>query len=181
MSQLPHNSSKPTLRSDTWLMERLNHIWQEFYPDIARSNAVDIVFGRKSRTRLGSIGMQGWVGIKGVAYKTHDSIPHGTTVITITGYFRDTSIPDYVIDATIGHEMVHYAHGFHSPHPQLYRYPHQGGIVDTEMRKRGMGDILRSQRLWLKNHWHHVAKPVSRIRKRSTHGKLRFLRSLITR
>ena len=46
-------------------------------------------------------------------------------------------IPEYVIDTTVAHELVHYMHGFFSPHQRLYKHPHKGGIVTKELKKRG--------------------------------------------
>lgn len=165
-------------RDNDWLADRLAEIWYRYFPDVRQNNEVLIEFGQKSRTRLGSIGMMGWQGIgHRQAYAGKKTAGHGTSVITITGYFKDERVPVYVVDATIGHELVHYAHGFHSPHPQLYRYPHQGGIVDKEMRKRGMGEILRQQKNWLKAEWQEITKPHRSAirRKRRVHVRLSFL------
>lgn len=162
------------VRNDHWLETRLRQIWQRYFYDVKPQNIVLIKFGQRSRTRLGSIGMEGWQAkAKSGMYKSRLSVPLGTSIITITGYFRQTTIPEYVIDATIGHELVHYVHGFHSPYPQLYRYPHQGGIVDKEMRERGMGEMLRLQKQWLKEQWRTVAPPIRRKRRR--YGRLSFL------
>jgi hypothetical protein len=126
-------------RDNSWLEERLAQIWYRYFADIEQPNEVSIHFGRRSSTRLGSI--------------IREPGPNKPSIITITGYFKDEKVPPYVVDSTIAHELVHYAHGFHSPHPQLYRYPHQGGIVDKELQKRGLGSILRSQKAWLKQEW----------------------------
>lgn len=166
-------ANHPIARDDDYLTERLAQIWYHHFSDIAQPNDVVIRFGRKLKTRLGSIGMPGWQDRHHeFAYRPREKAGQGTSVITITGYFKDGRVPDYVIDATIGHELVHYAHGFHSPHPQLYRYPHQGGVVDKEMRERGMGEILKQQKKWLKKEWLHFAKPT---RKRRRYVRLSFL------
>lgn len=182
----PPNHQEPE-RDTLWLEQRLNTIWERYFPTMVRANPVTIVFGQKSRTRLGSIGMEGWQGIrKGIAYKSRRSVAQGTSIITITGYFKDSRVPEYVVDATIGHELVHYAHGFHSPHPQLYRYPHQGGIVDSELMRRGMGETLYLQRKWLKQEWavftaadrptkQRVTRRIIK-KKRNSYGFMSFLR-----
>lgn len=176
----------PITRDEIWLQQRLDALWQSYFANVERANEVLVRFGQKSRTRLGSIGMEGWSGVTrpGRAYTSRLKIDEGTSIITLTGYFKDPRVPDYVIDATIGHELVHYAHGFHSPHPQLYRHPHQGGIVDKEMMRRGMGDILIAQRKWLKQEWITVIgaptrrirrRPLRRTIRRSSYGILSFL------
>lgn len=187
--------NSPITRDNIWLQQRLDALWQRYFANVERPNQVLVRFGQKSRTRLGSIGMEGWKGLTplgrkpGRAYTSRLKVEQGTSVVTLTGYFKDPRVPEYVVDATIGHELVHYAHGFHSPHPQLYRHPHQGGIVDKELMRRGMGDILIQQRKWLKTEWLQiigVPKPrtirprrriTSRITKRKSHGFLSFLQS----
>lgn len=164
-----------TPRDEQWLEERLAHIWYHHFPDVAQLNDIAIVFGRKSRTRLGSIGMPGWKNnTSNLHYKGKRSFSDGTSVITITGYFMHNEVPDHVIEATIAHELVHYAHGFHSPHEQRYSHPHKGGIVDKELIARGLGELLKRQKSWLKENWHLIAAP-SKPRKRRAYAKLSFL------
>ncbi len=138
-------------RDNIWLAYRLASIWASYFTDIASPNEVKIAFGRRSRTRLGSIRMD-----------------QGISVITLTSYFTDLRVPTYVIDTTIAHELVHYAHGFHSPHAQRYRHPHRGGIVDTELRHRLMGEALAQQQHWLKKEWPLIIGPPPRKRRRHT-------------
>ena len=66
--------------------------------------------------------------------------------------FKDLTIPQEVIDQTIGHELVHYAHGFSSVHPRLHRYPHAGGVVRKEMKERGMEHLYQAYRNWMKSY-----------------------------
>ncbi len=165
-------------RDESWLMDRLNTIWLSYFPDITRTNTVQAVFGQQSKTRLGSIGMQGWRKTgKDQVYKMARHINEDTTVIKLTGYFKNPEIPGYVIDVTIAHEIIHYAHGFHSPLPQLYPHPHQGGIVDKELKRRGLGDMLKLQKAWLKTHWATYI-PVRKPRRR--HVKRLSLLQLIS-
>lgn len=155
-------ADQPKPRDESWLADRLNYLWDTYFSDVTRPNPVIAVFGRASKTRLGSIGMQGWHR-QGTfrGYRTHSSIEDGTTVIKLTGYFKKPEIPNYVLDVTLAHEMVHYAHGFHSPHPQLYKHPHQGNIVNDELKKRGLGELLKQQKAWLKANWEDIASKTS--------------------
>ena len=75
------------------------------------------------------------------------------SVITITKYFQKEDIPEFVITSTIAHELCHYTHGFNSPLPKQFRHPHQGGIVNKEMDKRGLRDIRLKTGKWLKDNW----------------------------
>lgn len=78
------------------------------------------------------------------------------TYITITGLFKDEKIPESVVDAVLAHELSHYAHGFFSPHNQLHNHPHKHKIVTNELTKRGLGDILKNQKTWLKQNWKDI-------------------------
>lgn len=127
------------MRSNTWLAERLQALHQHYFQDISIPNRLVVRFGRKSKQRLGSI-----IAHKKAGY----TLP--VTCISINALFRLEEVPEYVIEATLAHEFVHYLHGFHSPHAQRYRHPHQGGIVDKEIRKRGAGHLLEQQEQWLK-------------------------------
>ncbi len=108
-----------------------------------------IRFGQHARTRLGSIRQ---------SRNSQYSLGPGPqvlnpSIITITGYFTDEIVPEYVIDLVIAHELCHYAHGFCSPHPQLYKNPHEGKIIDKELYGRGFGENIKKQKAWLKTEW----------------------------
>jgi hypothetical protein len=122
-------------RNNKWLQSRLEIIWQRYFPDVAVANNVFVKFGRPSMTRLGSI--------KPGQIKEN-------TVITINGY---PEIPEFVVDAVLAHELTHYAHGFFSPHEQKHRLPHKGGVVRNEMIDRGLQELLRAEKKWIKINW----------------------------
>ena len=122
-------------RDNIWLLSRLDYIWSSHFPDLNQTNKVFIKFGRYSKLRLGSIKMERL---------------RGHTVITITKMFQDSKISVDVVDQTIGHELVHYAHGFSSPHPKMHRYPHEGGVVKKDMIERGMGKQVKAYQEWVK-------------------------------
>lgn len=158
----------PITRDSQWLQNHLARIWSDHFQDVTKLNEVAIIFGKNSRTRLGSIGMPGWKNrASNRRYEGQRSFSGGTSVITITGYFRHNEVPDHVVDATIAHELVHYAHGFHSPHEQRYYYPHKGGVVDKELVKRGLEELLKAQKSWLKEKWHLIAKQSKQREKES--------------
>lgn len=128
------------MRDNIWLKNRLEYLWDKHFPDVDVANTVIVRFGRPAKTRLGSIKF---------GRRTVDP----NTYITITGYFRSDDVPDFVVDAVLAHELAHYAHGFFSPHERLHAHPHKHGIVDNELTTRGLGDILKLQKRWLKQHW----------------------------
>lgn len=124
-------------RDNKWLLSRLDHLWERYFSDIPQTNTVFIKFGRFAKYRLGSIRLN---------KQTKASI------ITITSMFRSSKIPPAVVDHTIGHELVHYAHGFSSNHPKLHKYPHAGGVVKKEMAQRGMGYLFDAYKKWIKQY-----------------------------
>jgi len=79
------------------------------------------------------------------------------SVITLTGYFRnDLLVPDYVVNATIAHELCHYTHGFSSPLEKRFLNPHQGNVIKKELSKRGLLEEQEMADKWLKKNWVNV-------------------------
>lgn len=128
-------------RDDGWLKEKLDSIWNLLFSEVQRKNNVHVKFKGKSKHRFGCIKKKG-----------NDS------VIEINSLFRDELVPEYVIDTTLAHELVHYLHGFNSPFPRKYKHPHKGGIVDKELIKRGFGDSLKLEKIWAKKEWEKTFK-----------------------
>ncbi|HLD03661.1 MAG TPA: hypothetical protein VJC17_02720 [Candidatus Dojkabacteria bacterium] len=144
------------MRNDAWLTDTMYELWENHFVDVPRKNIVLIKFGRKSRNQLGCIT---WASntAKGIR-KLRSIIPDNKeaariSLITITRFFQDEEIPDFVVIATIAHEMCHYAHGFHSPLKQLYDHPHKGGVIFKEMQKRDLGKLYKEARKWLRTNW----------------------------
>lgn len=132
-------------RNDRWLKDRLALIWQRYFPDVPVANNVFVKFGRPTRTRLGSI-------------KFGRLKENPNTIITINGHFIDPEIPKFVIEAVLAHELTHYAHGFCSPLEQYHRHPHQGGVVRRELVDRGLSDLLKLEKRWIKANWVNYLK-----------------------
>ena len=128
------------MRDHNWLKFRLETIWAKFFPDIQVANNVFVKFGRPCRTRLGSIKY---------GRKTEDP----NTIITINGHFKDAFIPEFVVDAVLAHELTHYAQGFCSPLEQKFSHPHKGNVVNRELIDRGLHDLLKNEKRWVKLNW----------------------------
>ncbi len=124
-------------RDNKWLLSRLDFIWTKFFEDVSQDNPLFIKFGRYSKYRLGSIKYD---------RRTNKS------QITITGMFKNAQIATEVVDHTLAHELVHYAHGFSSKKVRLHKYPHAGGVVQKEMRKRGMKYLIDFYKQWVKDY-----------------------------
>jgi len=144
-------------RDEAWLQGILDKIWDNYFPEVQQVNDVRIVFGRRTKRRLGSISL-------------HPS-DCKTSVITMNGLFRREDVPEFVVEATIFHELTHYAHGFNSPLEQAQEHPHAGGVMRREFVERGLLELYLQQKRWLKANWLDVltqefpAKPRAGVRK----------------
>ena len=140
------------------LQNLLYDIWEKHFDDVPRKNLVIVKFGKFSKQRLGSIK---WVrdlkGIKSIykkfekEHKIQDD--KRITLIILTRYFTQENIPEFLIKTTLAHEIVHYTHGFNSPLEKRYKYPHQGRIIEKELKKRGLGKEYDLSEKWLKENW----------------------------
>lgn len=131
------------------------------FRDLEAKSNIQISFGRKAKTRLGSI--------KRARQNT------GVSHITINGLFAQEFIPGEIIDATIAHELCHYAQGFSSPLPQLSKHPHRGGVVDAELRKRNLSELLNFQNKWLKEKWPGIVKEYFPRSQRRRRRRVRYI------
>ena len=146
------------IRDNKYLENLLYDLWENNFCDVARLNLVTIKYGKFSKRQLGSIKM---IKDKDTFYRyikkynLDKNIFESKTVslINITKYFTYDYVPEYVVRATIAHELCHYTHGFSSPLKRMYRYPHQGGIIRKELESRGLYDEYKNSKRWLKNHW----------------------------
>lgn len=128
-------------RTNRWLADRLEWLAGRYFADVPINNRLQVRFSRPVKTRLGSITTRKLKGQPPIS------------LISINGLFRDDGVPESVIDAVLGHEFIHYAHGWHSPLPRLYRHPHRGGVVDQELRDRGLSQVLIQQNKWVKHNF----------------------------
>ncbi len=126
-------------RDEAWLQEMLDKIWDNYFQDVPQANDVRIVFGRRAKRRLGSISL--------------DPDDGKTSLIVVNSLFKDPDIPEYVVEATVFHELTHYAHGFNSPLEQAQRHPHAGGVMRREFAERGLLELYLQQKRWLKENW----------------------------
>lgn len=131
-------------RDQEWLESLLADIWYRHFLDVPQNNDVRIIWAKRAKRRLGSIEI--------------DRQDGHTTIIKVNRLFQDLDVPEYVIRATIVHEMTHYAHGFGSPHERRQKHPHSGGVIRKEFAERGLVDLYLQQKRWLKDHWLLVLK-----------------------
>lgn len=130
ISHSAHSTRNPTLY--------LNQIWQEYFSDVPRVNIVEIAYCHPWKRRLGLIRL---------------SLDSTKTFIGINALLEHQQVPEYVLITTIAHELTHYAHGFGSPLPRIYKHPHANNIVNRELEQRGLGELARKCDDWIDKQW----------------------------
>ena len=116
-------------RNDKWLESRMYFLWDNHFCDVPRKNKVEIHFGRKAVVRLGSIRK-----LRGKKADGNQYDDKTITKILITRFFQSETVPQFVVDAVIAHELIHYADGFSSPLSKKVSHPHRGGRIKKQMR-----------------------------------------------
>lgn len=125
------------MRTDEWLLKRLEQIWELLFSEHPKKNEVRVRFKGRWKNKFGHI----------------KKLKDGSTEIVVNGIFKSYTVPEYIIDVTLAHEIIHYIHGFNSPYPQKFKYPHQGGVVRHELLKRGFGKNIELEKKWIKDVW----------------------------
>ena len=123
-------------RNDAWLTERTELLWENHFSDVPKGYPIVTKFGSRARYRFGSIAARS-----------------GKSLILINQLFAAPDVPVYVVDATLAHELAHYAHGFGSGLPRKYVHAHRGGVVDKELEARGLGELSAKAEQWRKANW----------------------------
>jgi hypothetical protein len=123
-------------RDDNWLECHLRALQNKYFRDVDSGYPICVRFGRRAKRRFGSISAR-----QGICY------------ITINGWFRHSEIPEYVVDATLAHELAHYVHGFGSGLQRQHAEPHRGGVVEEELRQRGCFHLEQQAKIWRDTQW----------------------------
>src|SRR3989344_2522610 len=131
------------MRDDTWLKNRMLEIWQIHFIDVPMLNQINIKFKGRWKNKFGHIKMK-----------------NNITEIVINSLFQNDNVPQYIIDLTIAHELIHYAHRFQSPLARKYNYPHQGGIVRKELLRRGFKNQMELERKVFRKEWPEIYKKI---------------------
>lgn len=116
----------------------LDAIWQQYFADVPRVNRLEIAYGQPWKRRLGLIRL---------------SLDNSTSVIQVNALLQIPQVPADVLITTIAHELTHYAHGFGSPLPRLYKHPHANHVVKHELERRGLGEAMRLCDAWIDSTW----------------------------
>lgn len=146
------------MRNRQFLERILYDLWEDHFCDIPRKNLVIIKYGKHSKRQLGSIKLanektkiKNLLKEKEEDYKIQDD--KSITVITVSRYFQHEVVPEFVVRATIAHELCHYAHGFSSPLQKKFQKPHQGSVIKKELKKRGLLEKQKMVDKWLEENW----------------------------
>lgn len=149
------------MRKNLDLEEMMYELWENNFCDVPRLNLVLIKFGKYSKRQLGCIKLANKsTKIKSILkkkkkdYEIQDD--KSISLITVTKYFEKDFVPDFVVKATIAHEMCHYTHGFNSPLEKRFDKPHQGNIIKKELKKRGLIEEYVQAEKWLKENWREI-------------------------
>jgi len=129
------------MRDDLWLKNRMEYIWNKYFPDLEKENKILVGFKGKWKNKFGHIKMVG-----------------KNTEIVVNSLFKDDRVPEFIVDNTLAHEIVHYLHGFQSPRKQMFEHPHKGNIVNKELKDRGVINGLRMEKDWVKGRWVDIYK-----------------------
>lgn len=132
------------MRDELWLQQMLDETWDRYFSEVPQANIVRIVFGKRAKRQLGSIRL--------------DPKDPSVTIITMNGLFRSEAIPEFVVQSTLVHELIHYAHGFNSPLDQQHKHPHAGGVIRKEYAERGLEHLYTEQQKWFKANWPGVVR-----------------------
>lgn len=147
-------------RDELWLQQLLDDTWDKYFPEVPQDNIVRIEFGKRAKRQLGAIRL--------------DRRDTSVSIITINGLFREPAIPEFIVTATLVHELIHYAHGFNSPLARKHAHPHAGGVIRAEYAERGLESLYVRQKRWLKANWQGIVdanfaparrRPGRRVRK----------------
>ncbi len=146
------------MRDNKYLENLLYDLWDNHFCDVPRKNLVIIKFGKYSKRQLGSIKLANrYTKIKGLMKQRKEELEvqdeKSVTVITITRYFQNEIVPEFVIRATIAHELCHYTHGFQSPLEKRFDHPHRGNVIKKELAKRDLLEQEKEAEKWLKENW----------------------------
>ncbi|HSV74072.1 MAG TPA: hypothetical protein VLH79_09965 [Chthonomonadales bacterium] len=141
-------------RDLAWLRGRLAALLAAHFRDVPEGLPIDVRWGRSARRRFGSI----------VARDDR-------SLIVINGAFRDPDVPAFVVDATLAHELAHYAHGFGSGLPRLHEHPHRGDVVGREVRARGLEPLAERARQWEEVRWPQFVQQNAADRPRSSSAR----------
>ena len=149
------------MRETEFFENILYNLWENHVCYVPRLNLVIIKYGKFSKRQLGSIKIaNSKTKIKKMLKEKWNDLlaqdDKSITVITISRYFQNEIIPEFVLRAVVAHELCHYTHGFSSPLEKRFNNPHQGSVVKKELKKRGLWEEQEKADEWIEKHWRRI-------------------------
>lgn len=132
------------MHSDTLLAKKTAQLVRENFSKHEISNLLCVRWGKPWKSKLGHI-------------KPFKNTEFGS-LIEINSVLNDPRVPEFVVEATLLHELIHYFQGFGSNKPRQRRHPHRGGSVQNEMARFGWTQIQQKQDEWVKQNFFHLWK-----------------------
>jgi len=128
---------------DKYLASRAAALIRENFPDRGVTNLLVVKWSsKKSKRVLGHI-------------KTLKDAQFGS-IIEINPALKSLSVPEYVLDYVLMHELTHYFQGFGSNHARKHKHPHKGGVVEKELARHGWKEITEKSEKWIKQNWKNI-------------------------
>lgn len=134
-----------SMESDLILSKKAAELIRENFPKNEITNLLVVRYGKKWKNKLGHI-------------KPIKKNPEFGTLIELNEIFKCPEVPEWIVDLTLMHELVHYFQGFGSNIPKERIFPHRGSCVDKELKKFGYTELLKKQKKWLKENWLDIYK-----------------------
>lgn len=125
--------------SDVSLTRKTAELCREYFPDKKISNLLVVRWAKPWKTKLGHIRP-----LKDTGFGS---------LIEINSILADPRVPEFVLDVTLLHELIHYFQGFGSNQPRNQRHPHRGGAVTKEFAQFGWQELLNKQDQWVKENF----------------------------
>jgi hypothetical protein len=125
--------------SDQFLAKKTAELCREHFSGHKISNLLVCRWGKAWKTKLGHI-------------KPLKRVNYGS-LIEINAILADPRVPEFVLEATLLHELIHYFQGFGSNRPREKMHPHRGGAVTNEFKKFGWEELLQKQEKWIKENF----------------------------
>lgn len=124
------------MRDDNWLVERVEQHCLAYFSQLKRLNPIAVKFAIHARNKYGSIQLKG-----NVSY------------IRVNHLYALPEVPEFVVDETLIHELIHYSHGFGSTLTKKFLHPHRGGVIEKEFVALGIESLMERASEWRTQHW----------------------------
>ena len=117
--------------TDAFLAKKTAQLCREYFPHRTISNLLAVRWSKPWKSKLGHI-----KPLKNTAFGS---------LIEINSLLSDPRVPEFVLEVTLLHELIHYFQGFASNQARTQLHPHRGGAVTKEFAQFGWQELLKKQ------------------------------------